>query len=292
MGGRAVGRIPGPRGNAVAPAIGGVAEERTAFGHFETFHSGLTRLCSFSLRPNYKRGGSPLPDIAHKIVQPVAVGFERSCRRCCLISIQPEVAVGKSALPDVAREEVFVVGISVAPRIARVFQATTRGVLPFSLVRQAAADPPRVVLRIAPGYVHDRMVGSPHGFLGARAIDVEPGRAVDPSPPFDLDDASGRPYAVADLAPEDERPAESFSLRLVPGCCDERGELRVRDRRVAYTERPDPLFLERAFSVVGYDGPVGSQEGPAAWNFDRRRQANAARIGTRLPLRLFKGPLV
>ena len=270
MGSRAVRRIPGPRRDAVAPAIGGVAEERAAFGHFETLHSGPPRPFGFSLRSNDEGVGNPLPHIAHEIIQPVAVGFERSSGCCRLIAVETEVAMRELALPDVARKKAFVVRISVAPRITCIFHAAASGVLPFCLRWQTTADPPGVLLRVVPRNVHNWvvLVLIQHRSLGAGAIDVAPSRAINPSPPFDFYYTLCWSYIVADLGPENERPAESFSFCHVAGCVDKSCELRVCDRSFANAEGPYTFFPERTFGIAKNDGFVSAQKGHAARYFD------------------------
>src|SRR5580698_9322006 len=119
MAGRRVDRLGHTRGWAIAPAIIGRAEIRTALHHLaRDAHAGHARIVAFVAQASARvlRAGTaggcrpvarlipirrPFPDIADHVVQPVSVRRERPNRRGALVTVAAEVLPRKFALPGV-----------------------------------------------------------------------------------------------------------------------------------------------------------------------------------------------
>src|SRR5215469_10930497 len=101
--------------------------------------------------------GSPLPDVAYHVIQPIAVRGIRPYGRCARVAIVTAVFVRELALPGVGhmaplRREL------IAPGVFGAIEPAARGELPLRLARQFLAGPGGVGLGVAVCNVHHRMV--------------------------------------------------------------------------------------------------------------------------------------
>src|SRR5262245_52433736 len=101
--------------------------------------------------------GTPLPDVAGHVIEPIAVGRERLHRRRPLVAVLGSVLVRELALPEVG-ERLLVGWLVVAPGIGLAIQSTTGGELPLRLGRQTLAGPLRIGHGIVPGDVNNGMI--------------------------------------------------------------------------------------------------------------------------------------
>ena len=84
--------------------------------------------------------GTPLPAVAHHVVQPEAVGCESVDRRQPIKAIGALIAIGETALPDIAAM-LAARCLVVAPRKPCTLQPAARSPLPLRLGRQTLARP-------------------------------------------------------------------------------------------------------------------------------------------------------
>ena len=212
------------------------------------------------LEPNQKR---------RKIVQGLEVQFDIlnaniieftfriSRERWCGSRLQP----CSPSVTDPARccrLEIRIVGFLGTPVAGDVALTAAHGMLPLGNRRQAALGPGGEGRRVVPRDLRDRMIGVPRFCFGSRAVDVGPVGAVNPAPPFYVDDALRVRDAVWDVRPEDEGSAESFGFGDVAGSIHEGGELGVGDRRgrdTKGTESSERRISSPSFGMRGEDVP-------------------------------------
>jgi hypothetical protein len=193
--------------------------------------------------------GAPLPDVAGRVVQPVAVGREGidGCRPH--VAVVGRVLDGERALEDVAHR--LAVGREVvAPDVTLLDEPAPGRELPLGLGREPHAGPGAVGGGVVPGDVPDRVIT--HAIeVGLGAARMPPVGPVDLPPPLSRSHGPSGREVVGEEHVEHERPAISLRLGRVPGGVDELRELLIRDRAAGDTEWPQGHCPNRPLAVGG-----------------------------------------
>ena len=150
MAGGAFWRIARARGDAVARAIGGMAQKAAAFDDAISSHGRRMGLAGFGEGFEAQQIGGPIPNIACHAIKPVAIGSKGAGGAGESKAIGGGVLVGKGALPDIAGQMLAIIGRRIAPRIGHISQTATGGMLPFCFPRKTSPRPGAIGLRIRP----------------------------------------------------------------------------------------------------------------------------------------------
>src|SRR5437868_4793904 len=146
--GGAVRRVPAARRQPIPIAVRLVAEVRAAADHPHRPERRPTRILEPARRKiPAEPVGAPLPGVAAHVVEAEAVRRERINGGGAVVAVIERVVRWERAVPDVA--SLLAAGRQVIPpRIALLFEAAARGVLPLRLRRQALAGPRAVHQRV------------------------------------------------------------------------------------------------------------------------------------------------
>src|SRR6202008_390535 len=126
--------------------------------------------------------GSPLPDVADHVIQPIAVRRIRPDGRGTRVAIGASIFVRELALPGVGHVALLRRELT-APGVFGAFEPAAGGELPLCLARQLLAGPPGVGLGIAVGDVHHRMLLEA-GKRAARTVGAPPEGPESELPPL------------------------------------------------------------------------------------------------------------
>src|SRR5262249_47933285 len=99
----------------------------------------------------------PLPNIAHHVLEAVAVRLEAADRRGPDVAVLVGVVDGEDALPGIGDR--LALGIEGARPVVLAVATAARGEFPLRLGRQLAPAPARVGQRILVGDMPDRLIG-------------------------------------------------------------------------------------------------------------------------------------
>mmetsp|Transcript_22153 Transcript_22153/g.56128 ORF Transcript_22153/g.56128 Transcript_22153/m.56128 type:complete len:355 (-) Transcript_22153:33-1097(-) len=185
----------------------------------------------------------PLPHVAHRVEESVAVGRVRVDRRGAGVAILRRVLVGEGALPAVHRATVLVA----APREGLVVDAPARGKLPLELGRQPQPRPLAVGRRVVPRDVHGWVALAPLSGrarpLGRAPVGAEHGDPVRrvQHATWPVLRVGRRQRGRVEEVRHREGPAESLRLRPVARRLHEAAKLRDADRRDVDQEGFDAL---------------------------------------------------
>lgn len=150
MGCCAVGGVSRAGGDAVAGAVGGVAEVAAAFEELVAAHACEAVFDGFLQGFDFEGVSRPFPHVADHVVEAIGIGGEALGGGCGGVAVGGGVLSREAALEDVAGEVIGIVWIAGAPWVGDIALACASGVLPLGLGGEAPADPCGVGAGIVP----------------------------------------------------------------------------------------------------------------------------------------------